>query len=48
MYYIKSEHINNEIMKKKLKNKYKEILDIIEKKKMKNYQIKKRKLKKKN
>ena len=32
MYYIKSEHINNEIMKKKLKDKYKEIVDIVDKK----------------
>ena len=40
MYYIKSEYINNEIMKKKLKNKYKEILDIIEKKNKEEKKIK--------
>ena len=45
MYYIKSEYINNEIIKKNLKNKYKEILDIIEKKNKEEKKIKDMKMK---
>ena len=40
MYYIKSEYINNEIMKKKLKDKYNQIVDIIEKKNKEEKKIK--------
>ena len=40
MYYIKNEYINNEIMRKKLKDKYEDIVIIIEKKNKEENKIK--------